>query len=146
MAGDFIREVRGEVIPTLTADPMIAYTEGATIYTSVVNKPNWPFVRWGEPTSTPLRMNCGSGALVRFNLHAFTRPREEDGRVTQTAEDYCSDLTAQVKHVLHERGWQTKWGRVTFRVLSVRLIPDAADNRAFHGIVSVEARALADQH
>lgn len=143
MAGDFIREVRGEVIPALTADPTLIYTEGATVYTSVVDRPTWPFLRWGEPTSSPIRLLCGAGALVRFNLHVFARPREVDGRVTQSAEDYCSDISAQVKHVLHERGWATGWGRVTFRVPSVRLIPDAADNRSFHGIVAVEARALA---
>ena len=143
MAGDFIREVRGEVIPALAADPTLAYVEGVKVYTSVVNKPEWPFLRWGEPTSTPLRLSCGSGARVGFNIHVFARHREVDGKVPQTAEDYCADITAQVKHVLHKRGWQALWGRVTFRVRSVRLIPDAADNRSFHGIVAVEARALA---
>lgn len=145
MSGDFIREVRSEVIPALSADPTLIYVEGVKVYTSVVNKPEWPFLRWGEPTSTPLRLSCGSGALVGFNIHAFSKPREVDGQVTQTAEDYCADITGQVKHVLHHKGWQTPWGRVTFRVQAVRLIPDAADNRVFHGIVAVVARALAGQ-
>lgn len=144
MAGDFIREVRAETLPTLSADPTIIYTEGATVYPEVVDKPKWPFLRWGEPASSPLESACLNGARVTFTIHVFCRAREEDGRITQTAEDYCSNITAQVKHVLHKRGWQTTWGRIKYRVTSSRLIRDAADNRAYHGVVQFEARAIAE--
>lgn len=145
MAGDFIREVRREVLSMLGGDPTITQTLGGKVYSSVVNKPVWPFLRWGEPSSVPIRLRCGVGATVSFTVHAFARERVTPGEFPQTAEDYCSDLTAAVKHALHERGWQAGWGRVSFRVLGSRLIPDADDNRAFHGIVTAEARVLAGQ-
>lgn len=145
MAGDFIREVRIETLPALASDSTITQTHGARVYTSIVNKPEWPWLRWGEPSSSPIRMRCGAGATVSFTIHVFAREREIDGRVTQTAEDYCYDITAAVKHALHERGWTTKWGRITYHVRGVRVIRDVDDNRAYHGIVTIDARALADK-
>lgn len=143
MASDFITETRREVLSILGGDPTITQTHSAKVYSAIVNKPEWPWLRWGEPSSVPLDGACVSGAIVSFTVHVFAREREIDGKVTQSAEDYCSDITAAVKRALHLRKWGSADVSYRFRVQTSRLLRDPDDNRAFHGVVQVASRVVA---
>jgi hypothetical protein len=146
MAGDLIREVRRATLTALKADPFVtAIVPAVRIYPSTTPpSPAWPFTRFDAPSSIPLDGPCYAGATVTFLLHGFARPREEAGQIVETAEDYAGRLGSALKVALHNRRLPIGVASARLRVQSARLLRDGDEQDAYHAVLSIEARVLAE--
>lgn len=144
MAGDLIRETRRAVLARLKDDAdLTALVPAASLYPSKTPAlPAFPFGRFDAPQSIPLDGNCYRGGTITFAYHFFAKPRFQGRLEVETAEDYCARILSAAKVCLHERRVPVADGSARLRVQSARLIQDFDEADAYHGILSVEARAI----
>lgn len=144
MRGDLIRETRRAVLARLKADAALTtLLPPERLYPSTVPaSPTFPFGRFDTPLSVPIDGACYRGETVTFTYHFFSKPRVQGRIVVETAEDYCSRILSAAKACLHERRVPIADGGARLRVQSARLIRDFDEADAYHGILSVAARAI----
>lgn len=147
MAGDLIREVRRATLAHLKQDETLGdLVQPAAMYPGTTPpNPAWPFTRMDSFASTGITASCVDGATVTFQLHAFARPRKEGAVVVETAEDNASIIGSVLRSAIDKRRVSISEDvSARLRVLSSRLIRDGDEEDAWHAILSVEARVLAD--
>lgn len=140
---DLIRDVRRATLAALKADSgLTAIVSASEIYPSTVPAEHaWPFMRWDAPSSTPLTW----GATVSFMLHAFAKPRYNGGgAMIETAEDHASRIVTAAYGVVHRNRVAIPGGAARLWSRRTQLIRDGADADAYHGIITVAARAFAE--
>jgi len=140
---DLIRPVRRATLAALKADAALtALIPAANIHPATISdNPAWPFIRWDAPTSTPLTW----GATVSFRLHVFGRAvLNGGGAITETAEDFVSRAITEAQRVVHRNRVAIPGGTVRLWSDLTQIIPDGGERDAYHGIVTVNARAFAE--
>lgn len=139
---DLIRPVRRATLTALKADATLtALIPADNIFPSTVRDGQpWPFMRWDNPSSTPLTW----GATVTFRLHVFGKPVMSGGAITETAEDFVSRATSTAHKVVHRNRVAIPGGTVRLWSALTQVIRDGDEADAYHGIISVAARAFAE--
>jgi hypothetical protein len=143
---DLIREVRRATLAHLKADATLTnLVPPARIYPSTTPaNVLWPFMRFDGPSSLPLDGNCYAGATVTFLMHAFAKPQMQGAAMVETAEDYASRIGSAAYTTLHRMRLPLGSASIRLLVRSARVIRDGDEADAYHAILSVEARVLAD--
>jgi hypothetical protein len=87
---------------------------------------DWPFTRYGAPSSSPRRATCLDGSDVDITLHAFSK---------QPFEDECAEMVAAMASRLDGKVLHLPDGaRAHMRWTGNQIIPDAAEASAWHGL------------
>lgn len=148
MANDLLREVERACTISLKGNaPLTAIVAKASI-DPVAEEPAWPFVRIDGTQSLPQGRGCSARAEVTFQLHSFAKPRyvgddPKTGGELETARDHAGRLNSAVVEAIHNHAFIVAGRRYRFVVRSSRLMQDGVEASAWHGIVSVIARAYA---
>ena len=142
MASDLLRDTERAAIISLKADAPLAAIVAKASIDPVAEAPAWPFVRLDGTQALPQGRGCTARAEVSFMLHSFAKPRYNGaGAMIETARDHCGRLNSAVVEAIHHHAFVVGGRRYRFAVRSSRLMPDGAERDAYHGIVSVMARA-----
>lgn len=146
-----IRHARRAVLARMKAfTGLTAIVPAADIHGQApLSEPNWPFVKTGTPSSTPIKGACLDGAEITIPVHAFARARFDGaGAMIETAEDHAARIGAEIEKALDDKGETvpvpaTAGVRLRYRLSDIQLLVDAADSSAFHYTCTVRARAIA---
>lgn len=140
MARDFTLPVRKATLRLLKSDFAITSRVPATrIYPqSPTAQPDWPFIRFGAPIASPLRMSCVDSSEIDVAIHVFAK-----GSATLSAEDEAAQIGALVAAALDRTVDLDDGGTIRLTWLGSQLLQDPEEASAYHGIVSVRARVLA---
>ncbi|MET0364727.1 MAG: hypothetical protein ABW169_08730 [Sphingobium sp.] len=152
MASDLIRETERATLISLKANaPLTAIVAK----TSIDPQPNtagvdaqgaavWPFVRLDGTQSLPQGRGCNARADVTFMLHTFAKARKNGtGAIIETARDHAGRLNSAIVEAIHNHAYPVAGRRYRLTARSSRLMQDGAEADAYHGIVSVIAKAYA---
>jgi len=151
MASDLLRETERAAIISLKADaPLLAILPKVSIdpqpQTAGVDADGnevWPFIRLDATQALPQGRGCTARSEVSFMLHSFAKPRYNGaGGMLETAKDHAGRLTSAVAEAIHNHAFTVAGRRYRFIARSSRLMQDGAERDAYHGIVSVVARAF----
>ena len=142
MSSDLLRATERAAVISLKADaPLLAIIAKASI-DPVAEAPDWPFVRIDATQAIPQGRGQTARSEVTFLLHSFAKPvYDGNGAMTETARDHCGRLNSAVVEAIHNHAYEVAGRRYRFAVRSSRLMHDGAEVDAYHGIVSVVARA-----
>lgn len=145
MATDSSLEVRRAVLTRLKTDAaMIAIVPAADIHRQVTPATvNWPFVKYGSPSSIPVRAACVDGSEITFSVHGFSKGRKNaSGQETKTAEDDAAQIGAQIARSLDGQRLAIAGGAARIRWTGSQLLVDGAEADAFHTVQNFVARCL----
>lgn len=142
MAHDLLPETERAAIIMLKADaPLLALLPKASI-NPVAEAPAWPFIRLDGTQALPQGRGCTARSEVTFLLHSFAKPRyAAGGGMIETARDHAGRINSAVVEAIHQHAFVVANRRYRFAARSSRLMRDGAEADAWHGIVSVIARA-----
>lgn len=145
MADDLLRPTERAAIITLKADASLLTMLAKASIEPTADAPDWPFIRLDGTQAIPAGRGCTARSEVSFMIHSFAKPRYQDNPnttpVIETARDHCGRINSAVVAALNGRAYEIAGRRYRFMVRSSRLMPDGAERDAYHGIVSVIARA-----
>lgn len=150
MASDLLRESERAALIIWKADASLLAIlpktsiepQPKTVGVDDQGAPVWPFVRLDGTQSILAGRGCTARAEVSFLAHAFAKPRYNPaGAMVETAKDHAGRLTSALVEATHNHAFDVAGRRYRFTVRSSRLMPDGAEAGAYHGIVSVIARA-----
>lgn len=141
MADDLLRPTERACIIALKADALLAAIVAKASIDPVEEDPEWPFVRLDGTQAILQGRGCTARSEVSFALHSFAKPRYVDGAKVETARDYAGRLNSAVVEAIHNHAFEVAGRRYRFVVRSSRLMQDGAERDAYHGIVSILARA-----
>jgi len=115
---------------------------------TILSEPNWPFIKTGRPSLTPRRAACLDAGTVLVAVHAFARPRYDGGgAMIETAEDHADRIGKAIEAVLDRAGGEISdgaaTGRVRYMLADRQLMPDGAEEDAFHWFANAVARVTA---
>lgn len=143
---DALLPVRRAMLATARQDDTLtALVPAQRIYAQVVASPTpvWPFIRYGSPSGTPIRMSCVDGLEVSVALHSFAKPRMEADAIVETAEDYAQRIGAAVVRALDgKRPALPGGGYARILFASSQLLMDGAEEDAFHHVANFRVRAI----
>jgi hypothetical protein len=145
MASDLLRETeRAAVISLKDNAPLAEIVEESSI-DPVTEAPAWPFIRIDSTQALPQGRGCTARSEVTFMLHSFAKPRyvgdDPAGAMIETARDHAGRVNSAVVEAIHKHAFEVAGRRYRFTARSSRLMQDGAERDAYHGIVSVVARA-----
>lgn len=152
MANDLLRETERAGAISLKGDaPLLAIVPKASIDpqpgTAGVDSTGaavWPFIILAGTQALPQGRGCTARSEVSFQLHSFAKARKnEAGAVVETARDHCGRIQSAAVEAIHNHAFDVDGRRFKFAVRSSRLMPDAAEADAWHGVASVIARVYA---
>lgn len=137
--------VRKALLSTLKADaPLIAIVPAASIFSQrVPDKPAWPFIKLGPPSTTPLRATGVRGGVVTVGVHAFARPRLSGETEVETAEDYAGRIGSAIEAALQNTRIDGVTVKIGVKLSDIRLLVDGAEADAFHWLCNANCRVLA---
>lgn len=140
MARDFTLPVRKATLSLLKSDAALtARVPAGSIYPqSPIAQPAWPFIRYGAPITSPLRLSCVDSSEVDFAVHVFSK-----GTSAKSAEDDAAEISALVASALDRTVLLPGGGSLRLTWRGSELMRDRDEAGAYHGIVSVRARVLA---
>lgn len=132
MALDLSLPLRQAIVTALRADTgLTAITE--RIYGErVLADPTFPFVRYGVSDTVPQRGACWDGSRINVPIHSFSKA---------DFTDEVAQMNAAVALALDGKVLALDGGKAHLRWTGSRIIPDASEASAWHGIVSFEAVA-----
>lgn len=137
---------RRVILTALKADTGVtALVPAASIYAqSVSAEVEWPFIRYGAPSDTPITAACLDGSEVAVAVHAFAKPRYDSaGAMVESAEDHCARIAGGIRGALHGRKLDLEGGgKVTLTFSSRQLLQDPAEADAYHAVVNLRARCI----
>lgn len=142
MADDLLRPTERACIIALKADAPLAQIVAKSSIDPVAEDPAWPFVRLDGTQALPQGRGCTARSEVTFMLHSFAKPRYVGGSMVETARDHAGRLNSAVVEAIHNHAFDIAGRRHRFVVRSSLLMQDGAERDAYHGIVSVIARAF----
>jgi len=143
MANDIIRQTERAAVIALKGDPGVLEIVGKPSIDPQDEEPEWPFIRMGVSQALPEGRGCSSRVRTSILLHAFAKPRyNEGGGMIEIAKDHAGRLTSAITEALHQHAFSVDGRRYRFAYESVRLEQDGAERDAFHGIISLVARAF----
>lgn len=144
MAIDSTLAVRRALMTAMKADTALtALVPAARIYPQVPDKtPTWPFVRYGSPTSVPLRASCLDGAEHTIAIHAFAKQRKQGQSAVETAEDHAARIGAAIARALDARTLTVDGGKLKVNWRGSQLLIDGDERDAFHAVVNFRVRAM----
>lgn len=135
------QEVRQTVLTALKADydlTRIVAAKGIYPQQTPANV-EWPFIRLGAITATPLRVQCSDGSDVIGTVHCFTKASS----VAPDPEAAASLINAHVARILDQiDNYDLGGAELSVHVTQAQVIQDTAEAGAFHGFVSYEGRVL----
>lgn len=124
-------------------DALTDLVPAASIYPQVTPaKPGFPFIRYGAPSSTPIRASCTDGGEWTVAMHAFGKGRYENDTLIETAEDHTSRIGAVLARALDRHAIDLDQGRATIRWTGSQLLMDPNEPDCFHAIVNFRVRAI----
>jgi hypothetical protein len=126
MSAPPILETRRKIVARLRADAIVTAMLPAVRIFGLRSDPStaWPFSRMGEFEGEP-------GYRVRGNVHVFSKA-DFDDEVAQLVERIAASLDGAVLILGDDR-------RANVELAGTRILPDAAEQSAWHGIVSIIA-------
>lgn len=143
MPGDLIRPSERAAIITLKNDEGVAALVPAAQIDPAKEAPEWPFIRLDASLSTLAGRGCTARAEVTFNLHVFAKGRFDAYETPlETPRDHCGRIVDAVVEAIHNHAFYIEDRRYKFTVRSTRSMQDGAERSAWHGIVSVIAKAF----
>lgn len=142
MASDLLRETERACTIALKADAPLAALVAEAAIDPTDEAPEWPFIRLDGTQAVPQGRGCTARSEVTFLLHAFAKPYyTAPGALAITARDRGGRLTSAIVEAIHGHAFIVDDRRYRFTARSSRLMQDGAEADAWHGIVSVVARA-----
>lgn len=150
MANDLLRDTERAAVISLKANaPLAAFIAKTSIDpqpdTAGVDADGftiWPFITLEGTQAIPSGRGCSARSDVTFQLHSFAKARKNSGgALIETARDHAGKINTAVVEAIHNHAFEIAGRRYRFTVRSSRLMRDGAEADAWHGIVSVSARA-----
>jgi len=143
MPGDLLRASERAAIVSLKADAPLATLVAKASIEPTDEAPAWPFIRLDGTQAIPAGRGCTARSEVTFLLHAFAKPRYNgSGGMVETAKDQAGAITSAIVEAIHGHAFVNDGRRYRFAARSSRLMQDGAEADAWHGIVSIVARAF----
>lgn len=148
MARDSSRPVRRAILTLLKADAdVLALVPAARIYPgSTPPVPDWPFIKWGRPTTVPVRADCVDGAEIVASVHAFAGPRlNGSGAAIETGEDHCARIGAAIARALDRQRPPLDGGydaTASIRWTGAQLLQDGSEADAWHSVQNFRVRVI----
>jgi len=106
-----------------------------------MEEPEWPFIRLDGTQALPQGHGCMARSDVSFMIHSFAKPRYDGtGVMLETARDQAGRINTAVVEAMQNHAYEVAGRRFRFTVRSSRLMPDASERDAFHGIANVVAQ------
>lgn len=144
MAKGLARAVRRALLTHLKANDGISDIVGARVYGQIApDQVQWPFVKMGATSMTPIKAACVDGSDFRVTVHVFAK-----GSPTVTPEDALARLVGAVeragdgaKLALVDSDLPDLAGHVALSLIGSQSLVDGQD--AMHGVIDFRARALA---
>ena len=104
--------------------------------------PNWPFVAFGVPVSSPFSASCLDGSRIAVAGHAYAETTGE-GAATINGDVLCGELAQAMIDALADpidlAAYGCPWPAVAhFEWGSTSIIQDGSEADRFHGIVAFE--------
>lgn len=135
------REARRALLERAKADTgLTALVPAASI--SPDGTPTWPFILIDEPTTRKIRAACVRGATVTFDVHAFAKPRYQDGLEVETAYDFVSRIGDAIETVFADNNLALENGaNCRIRLSDTQIFKDDEPN-ARHYVSQINCRVL----
>lgn len=109
-------------------------------------EPVWPFIRSDAPAVVPLKASGVDGMIGEFAVHSFAKPRYNgSGAMIETAKDHAGRIGAAVANALDRQRLDLAAGfntRATLIWRGGQLLPDPAEEDAYHSVQNFRARVL----
>lgn len=103
----------------------------------------WPFIKLSTVSYQRTQSSCVKGGTARVSIHCFAKPKKNAaGSDIDTAEDQCSRIINAIEGCFYKAKIVIDDGYIATDVLSPQILPDGAENDAFHGIVDIRAEML----
>lgn len=143
MAKDATQYVRPAVLRLLKREPTVtALVPAARIYPPQrPPNPDWPFIGYGVPSTTPFGASCLDGSAISVAVHAYAETTGE-GDGTVGGEDMALAIVAAVVSVLggdqgaeidlQELGECPYPARAYISWTATQVVQDGAEADAFH--------------
>lgn len=150
MAKDNTLPVRRAILAALKASPLVTdLVPAAQIYPGTSVGPLWPMIRYGVPTTEPMRVSCVDGSILNVPIHGFAKPRYVDDdphkAMLETAEDRAAKIGSAIARALGGiriaiDGDASAYGIVDWR--GSRLMRDGAEDDAWHTVQDFRVRVI----
>lgn len=147
MATEVIRPARRAGLAALKDAPAVtALVDAAAIHPQAPpGTPDFPFIKWGAPTSIPIRVPaCVDGAEVTVAVHGFSKGRWTGEALVESAEDHAARIGAAIAGALDGLVLDVEGGgRAKFKWTGEQLLVDQDEADAFHSVQNFTIRVLA---
>lgn len=105
-------------------------------------QPEWPFLRYGSPSVSPIRGACMSGGDVLTAVHGFSKGVMSGARITTSPEDHAGLIGAAIVRALDSNAIDLAPGRGRILWDGSQLLQDPHEAGAYHVVVNLRVRAI----
>lgn len=125
--------LRKAMIEALKGSPAVAAYAGDRVFTYVPKKPEYPYIRFEQPSAIPYENNCGPGADIRGYISGFIA---RDALALDNAEQFGSAAIA----ALDDQDLSLDTGSViSLSVDSFQVLQDQGDQSLLHWVLRYTA-------